>query len=74
MLVLVLVVVVTLTYRTEERSYRNTLAVFRVGEDCDTVSVQNGMVCDSRMCGNVHRGFGILNYEACEMIHLVCQH
>jgi hypothetical protein len=61
-LVVVVVVVVARIYRTEGRSYRNILTGFRVGEDCDTVSVLIAMVCVARIYGNVHRGFYMLNY------------
>ena len=61
MLVVVLVVVARMC-RTEGRSYRSILTVFRVGEDCDMVSDLNVMVCVARIYGNVRRAFYMLNY------------
>ena len=58
----VVVVVVARMYRSEGRSYPNILAVIRVGEDCDTVSVLNAIVCVAKIYGNVRRGFYMLNY------------
>jgi len=60
--IVLVVVVVARMYRAEGRSYRNILAVIRVGEDFDTVSVLNAMVCVAKIYGNVRRGFYMLNY------------
>jgi hypothetical protein len=65
-LVLVLVVVVKVMYKTEEGSYRNTLAVFRVGEDYATVSVMDDVIFDSRIYKNGRLGVQIFNYKTCD--------
>lgn len=62
MVIVLVAVVVAQMYRAEGRSYRNILAVIRVGEDCDTVSVLNAMVCVAKIYGNVRRRLYMLNY------------